>query len=423
MSNRTSSRGVDALQPDVALITPFPWPGHRHAGFSGVASYSANLAGALAATGATVHVVAERSDQAHAASPATDSTATEELHGSIRVTRAFRRGPGALLDAARAALDIGAATTHVQLEMFLYGGPLSLMSLPAALGLLRANGQGPIVTLHQVLEPATIDRATVELHRVPVPPSVARLGIGGLQRLVGQLAANTIVHEAPFAPQVPRSVVVPHGIETLPIPPRDVARRELGLADDRLTVLCFGFVAPYKGLELVLEAGEAVGYDVEVVVAGGEHPRLAGRDAYARALRDRHGHHARFTGWVPEADVSRWFAAADLAAYPYPKPFSASGSLALALAHRTPILVSPPMARCVGAPSELVMPTRPAALAEVLRSLTDQPDRLKAMAAWSDTLGVDRTWDAVARRHLDIYKEVSDARGPARRRLRASQPG
>ncbi|MGY6502195.1 MAG: glycosyltransferase [Acidimicrobiales bacterium] len=391
------------MRPDVTLISPFPAPGEIHAGFSGVASYTANLATALADEGAAVHVVAEHLDPA-----APDRSRTSEDHGDITVTRAYRRGVGALRDASRAAIDVGAPVTHVQLEMFLYGGPPSLASLPRALTRLRSGGQGPVVTLHQVMAPRSIDQATVALHRVPVPPAGARAGIGGLQQLVGRLAATTIVHEAPFAAHVPDSDVVPHGTERLDPMPRAAARRHLGIDDDRLVVLCFGFLAPYKGLELALGAGELAPDTVQVVVAGGEHPRLAaGGDPYAERLRARHGHHARFTGWVPESDVSPWFAAADLALFPYPEPFSASGSLALALAHRTPVLVSRTLADTIGAPSDLVLHPGPAGLAHQLTDLARDPDALDRVGHWSDVLGQGRTWDAVARRHLDIYQEVT----------------
>jgi len=49
-------------RPDVALISPFPSPGERHGGWTGVASYSANLAGALTDAGARVTVLASAED-------------------------------------------------------------------------------------------------------------------------------------------------------------------------------------------------------------------------------------------------------------------------------------------------------------------------------------------------------------------------
>jgi hypothetical protein len=85
-------------------------------------------------------------------------------------------------------------------------------------------------------------------------------------------------------------------------------------------VLCFGFLAPYKGLEVALGASAALRDRVHLVVAGGEHPRLAeAGDSYAASLRERFGAHATFTGYVDDADVGDWFAAGDVAA-PVPAP-------------------------------------------------------------------------------------------------------
>src|SRR6185369_1981590 len=201
----------------------------------------------------------------------------------------------------------------------------------------------------------------------------------------------------------------------------DVAawRARHGLDDGHLVVLCFGFLAPYKGLERILEAGRLAGESVHVVVAGGEHPRMAGPGGYADELRAAHGDHATFTGRVDDADVGACFAAADLAAFLYPQPVSSSGALALALAHRTPILVSRELAGSAGVPDALVAPSTDAALAARLRDLAHDAVAREALRDVAGELLDGRTWPAVARTHLDIYEEVSHAERSARRRLRA----
>jgi glycosyltransferase involved in cell wall biosynthesis len=201
------------------------------------------------------------------------------------------------------------------------------------------------------------------------------------------------------------ATVIPHGIERVEPVDRDEARAALGL-DDRLVALCFGFLAPYKGLETALEAGSQAGDDVLVVVAGDDHPRLAANgDDYADRLRGRYASTARFTGWVPGEDVVPWFSAADVAVFPYPQPFSSSGALALALACDTPILLSAPLGRCVGAPSDIVFATeddlrdRLAALAGDRRAVDD-------LRTWTSCLADGRAWSDVADRHLELYGQV-----------------
>jgi glycosyltransferase involved in cell wall biosynthesis len=126
---------------------------------------------------------------------------------------------------------------------------------------------------------------------------------------------------------------------------------------------------------------------------------------------------------VPDGQVADCFAAADLALFLYPSPVSASGALALALAHGTPFLLSPEMGETTGAPQALVGPRDPAALGVRLRELARDARRLDALRTAAHELGSERTWPAVARRHLDIYEEVSHADRRSRGGLRATQSG
>src|SRR3546814_10345620 len=75
--------------PDVVLVAPYPTAGQRHAGPSGVASYSANLAHALSGRGASVEVIAPEE-------PDAPDEPEISRDGSIVVRRSFRRGPWAM---------------------------------------------------------------------------------------------------------------------------------------------------------------------------------------------------------------------------------------------------------------------------------------------------------------------------------------
>ena len=400
--------------PDVALLAPYPPAGERHGGHSGVASYTANLAHALADEGVRVVVVANTLDDSGRDEP------TEFRDGEVHVVRRYPLGAAALPAAAKAVTDVGAAVVHLQWELFLYGGPRALPGMFPAVAALRRSNAALVTTMHQVLDASAIDSRMTALHRISVPAPLARLGMGSVQRMVHGSSDVTIVHERPFQRLVPGSHVIPHGIESVEPIDRQVARRRLGL-DDRLVVLCFGFLAPYKGLELVSAAAALAGPDVHVVFAGGEHPRLTGGagSGFGDELRRRCGV-SRFTGWVADDDVTAWFAAADIALFPYPKPFSSSGALALALAHGTPVMLSPALARCVGAPNVLTCPMDPTGLAAELDRHAADRSLLTERSRWTNVLASERHWPSVARRHAELYEEVRHGRRPTGRSLRAA---
>lgn len=379
---------------DVCLIAPYPRLGIVHGGASGVASYTANLAHALAGEGARVTVVA----------PQLSGEPPVGSDGDVKVVRAFRMGPRALPSAVAAARSTRARVVHLQHELFLYGGPAALPGLFGALrNRRRASESKQVVTMHQVIDPKSIDRDFVRLHRMGVPQHAARLAISTMQRSIPTLSDAVIVHEPAFARHVPNAVAVPHGVETpMSALDRAQAKAELGVTGPQLVALCFGFLAPYKGLETALEAARVARPDVHLVIAGGDHPRLERRHGYGAALRRAHHDVARFTGFVDDADVERWFRAADVVLLPYPMPHASSGALALALAYDVPVLASAPMARTCGLPDEVAF-TDAADLGDRLGRLAEQPVLLDGLRGALVGLRAERTWDAVARRHLDLY--------------------
>jgi glycosyltransferase involved in cell wall biosynthesis len=384
---------------DLALITPYPDLGVRHGGMSGVASYARNLAHALADSGARVEVVAPLEP---------GEGPRRERDGAVTVNRAFARTSSGAGGAIRAALASRAPVVHLQHEFFLYGGAASTPGFAYGLRLLRARRRRALATMHQVVDPASVDRGFTELHRVRVPAWAARPGLAAVQRSLRRSADRILVHEPAFADVLPGAATVPHGIEPVQDrAQRRAARAALGLDPERMVVLCFGFLAPYKGLETVLEAAEIADGAFDLVIAGGEHPRLAaGADAYHDDLQRRFGHVARFTGRVPDEQVADWFAAADLAAFMYPRPFSSSGALALAVAHRTPVLVSPELSHTAGLSPSLVAPREPRRLAERLCALAADPGARDALRAGTDRIAEERSWPAIAARHLELYEEV-----------------
>ena len=115
------------------------------------------------------------------------------------------------------------------------------------------------------------------------------------------------------------------------------ARERLGVAQEAEVLLHFGQIRKYKNVpHLVRTFRELDGENVQLLVVGNPRtPRLR-REIEEAAQGDSRVHlHLRF---IPDEDLQRYFAAADVAVLPY-KDILHSGSALMALSLDTPILV------------------------------------------------------------------------------------
>ncbi len=78
------------------------------------------------------------------------------------------------------------------------------------------------------------------------------------------------------------------------------------------------------------------------------------------------------------------------------------------------------MAATTAAPLALTAPGDAQGLARRLQELAAQPAQQQRMREAAAGLARERTWPAVAARHLELYEEVQRGDSTARRRLRAA---
>lgn len=122
-------------------------------------------------------------------------------------------------------------------------------------------------------------------------------------------------------------------------PSRAGARRRFGIAGDDLAVLFFGQVRPYKGLDLLFDAVERLAEEsdrpVVLLLAG------AVREETPDEVLSRLPKGVRVVSkleFIPDSEVGDWFAAADLAVFPY-RAILNSGSAHLAAAYDVPVVL------------------------------------------------------------------------------------
>lgn len=188
--------------------------------------------------------------------------------------------------------------------------------------------------------------------------------------------------------------VVPH-----PVFPSEPERN-----DDGRTLLCLGIIRPYKGIADAIEATKRIDR-ARLLVAGDP---LEPVEHY----RDQAGDRAEWRlGYLSDAEVDRTLGQATVALFPYRPEIDQSGALLRALGAGVPVVsydvggLAEPVRRFRA--GRVVPAGNVEALAEAARELLDDPQALADAKEGADRARAELTWEAAARAHLDIYRELT----------------
>jgi glycosyltransferase involved in cell wall biosynthesis len=365
---------------NIVLLTPSP-PLR-----GGLVQYAAQLDRALAARGHATQVIGFRRQYPAALFPGRRQLDTDPQPHVLPSQLLFSPlSPVSWRRTARAALAFGA-----QALVLHYWSPFTALGYAAVAGRLRRSGVRVIVLAHNLYA------------HEPLPG--ARLLAQVLLRQCDAVLVHSAAVQRAIARSAPRLTtrLVPHPLHHLfpcSLSPLE-ARQRLGLPPSAPIVLFFGYVRPYKGLPVLLEAvasAQAALPGLHLLVAGESY---AGRAAYERqvAALGLAPHLTRLDHFLTRAEVGCCFAAADLVVLPYRRA-TQSGVVPIAYAHARPVIASAvgglPEQIAPGRTGFLVPPNDPAALAEALRAFFTLPDRAAFPAhirAWT----AGWTWEAVA---------------------------
>ena len=192
------------------------------------------------------------------------------------------------------------------------------------------------------------------------------------------------------------------------------ARARLGLPDGAPTVLCFGAIRPYKGIDVLLRAFarslDAVP-EARLVIAG---QPWSDWGPY-RALIDELGIGGRvhaFPHFIPEAQVPDFFAAADVVVLPYRRFDAQSGVGMTILGYRKPLIVTRlgGLSELVGDGRFAVPPGDVEALADRLALCLSDPAVLEGMRLDAAERAREFSWDRAAAETVGVYRDLCDGR-------------
>jgi glycosyltransferase involved in cell wall biosynthesis len=245
------------------------------------------------------------------------------------------------------------------------------------LTLIRKSGYPTVVTLHELVELADLDTL-----RAP-GGKLARLGA----RVLTQLATNadvvclTMRHYTEWLrrqmPAVP-VLHIPIGAYQAPV---------LVAEPEQLELLFFSSLAPYKGLEVLIEAYRSLLPDypsLRLTIAGAVHPRFPG---YPRQIQRMISSQAgiRFLGQVAETEIRAMFSQASIVVLPYLASTGSSSVLYQSASWGRALVASDlretrAVAEEHGLQVNFFRNRDASALAEVLRRLIAAPQRRSAQA-------------------------------------------
>ncbi len=255
-----------------------------------------------------------------------------------------------------------------------------------------------------------------------LPPQASKLRVRSARRTFESMDA-VVAHSEHSAARLRDEVgvdpakvrVIPHGAfdYLTKLPEEKPLPRELEGAEGPV-ILCFGLLRPYKGIEQLLQAYgrmiESAAGVAELWIVG--NPRMD--VAPLRELAAAAGGRVRFVSrFVDDAEIPAIFRRADLVVLPY-LDAEHSGVLYTGLAFGKPLVLSAvggfPEVATTGA-ARLVPPGGVASLATALAELVrDDAARAELSAAAARAAAGPFSWDEAARRTLDLYRELIEAR-------------
>ena len=175
-------------------------------------------------------------------------------------------------------------------------------------------------------------------------------------------------------------------------------------------VLAFGKWGTYKRLELLIDAFERIAAQsppVELVIAGGDHPKTPG---YVNSVEKRvkHNPRIRFVGYVPEGDIPELFQTASLAVMPYTSSAGSSGVAHLACQYGLPILAADiedfrALADHERVSIEFFTPNNVESLAHRLLSLLHCSERLAQMARQNFSAALQMSMPRVIQQYIRSF--------------------
>jgi glycosyltransferase involved in cell wall biosynthesis len=215
-----------------------------------------------------------------------------------------------------------------------------------------------------------------------------------------------VVHTSSGADELVRVGVAPEQIVRIPHGTFDAPPATSIEPPSGRTLLFFGLIRRYKGLDVLVRALRQIP-DARLVVAGDPLDPVEPIQRLAQELGVAERIDWRL-GYLPQREVEMLMREAALTVFPYRSGESASGALATALGHGRPAVVTETLGEMVSehGAGAVVPPEDPAALAEAVNRLLDDPAALEEAFRGTERARQALSWPAIAEAHERLYSDL-----------------
>ncbi|PIS14576.1 hypothetical protein COT64_01855 [Candidatus Shapirobacteria bacterium CG09_land_8_20_14_0_10_39_12] len=351
--------------------------------------------------------------------------------GNILVCRIWRRNfPGIYFDLIKAVKKFSKIKHfEVQFEFSLFGELIITGFMPLFLGLLKLSGKNIVIVVHQVL----LSLDSLSGHLGWTERTLKQKAFSIILRLYYYLLAinsNKIVVLEPAFKRRLQAIgikddkvsVIRLGVDrNLIATKKEIAMRELGIEKNEFVILVFGFLAWYKGSDLIAEAFTKLiqkypSKKIKLILAGGESLTQKQKPHYQKYVKNLYSLAAKnsritITGFVPEQKLKKYFGAADLVVLPYRAFMSSSAVLSLTLSFGKPLIISEElkgwfegMEEEKNLPEFLFFKANVNSLALALEKIIFNRTNLNILGNFSYKLAYERDYQIVGKQYSNLWQ-------------------
>ena len=398
---------------EIAHIVTYPSLGQKHSNFSALAGYTKNLIDGFEEKDKIKQIVLSNIKEIGQKSFEFDGVLVKEIW-----TRGDLFFWWSIFQYLRKNKQI--KVVHLQHEFNMFGGLISIILIPWLLFLINTVLRRKVVaTFHEIFSPKLINKNFMEANNLFLPTWLATIVFYFYFQLTILLFIDKVIVHDDFFKNILKEeyhfknkvVTIAHGVEDLNwTMEKQEAKSKLGLENDKKVLMFFGFLAGYKGVELLIEGYKKLENrgEYKLIIAGGKVKRVANDPRYKawleKIMDDCKTLEIDTPGFVKNEDIETYFRASDLLILPYLTPQSMSGIMAMAVGFKQPFIASQSFEQRVD--DQWLFNLQPEALASKIEWFFQNQQNAVDMISYLKTMKQERLWVVIASQTQQIYNQL-----------------